>query len=54
MREKFHPKKGQMMIALFDDDKAGKDAICEILKLDAFSGKARKKGDIWYALIPAY
>lgn len=53
MREKFHPKKGQMMIALFDDDKAGKDAICEILKPDAFSGKARKKGDIWYALIPA-
>ena len=57
MSEKFHPKKNQMMIALFDNDGAGWKSIRDVFNLDkdankkAF-GKAQKKADIWYALIP--
>lgn len=56
MSEKFHPKENQMMIALFDNDGAGWKAICNVLELkkeekDKF-GRAQKRGDIWYALIP--
>lgn len=57
MSEKFHPKKNQMMIALFDNDGAGWKSIRNVFDLDkdankkAF-GKAQKKADIWYALIP--
>lgn len=58
MSEKFHPKENQMMIALFDDDQAGWNSIREVFGLDKNSnkkdfGKAKKKNDIWYALIPA-
>lgn len=57
MSEKFHPKQGQLLIALFDDDNAGWAAVKDVLNLEntnrnAF-GKAQKKGDIWYAFIPA-
>ncbi len=56
MSEKFHPKENQMMIALFDDDGAGWKAICDVLKYKKDEkekfGRAQKKGDIWYALIP--
>ncbi len=56
MSEKFHPKENQMMIALFDDDSAGWKSICNILDLNKDEkrkfGRAQKKGDIWYALIP--
>ena len=57
MSEKFHPKKNQMMIALFDNDGAGWKSIRNVFDLDkdankkAF-GRAQKKADIWYALIP--
>lgn len=58
MSEKFHPKRGQIMIALFDDDKAGWNAIRSVFGLTEdydkkTFGKAQKKGDIWYMLIPA-
>ncbi len=58
MSEKFHPKENQMMIALFDDDQAGWKSIRGVFGLDKDSdkkvfGKAQKKNDIWYALIPA-
>lgn len=57
MSNKFHPKENQMMIALFDHDGAGWKSIRDVFDLDknankrAF-GKAQKKEDIWYALIP--
>lgn len=58
MSEKFHPKENQMMIALFDDDQAGWKSIRGVFGLDKdldkkVFGKAQKKNDIWYALIPA-
>lgn len=58
MSEKFHPKENQMMIALFDDDQAGWNSIRVVFGLDKDYdkndfGKAQKKNDIWYALIPA-
>lgn len=58
MSEKFHPRQNQMMIALFDDDQAGWKTIRSIFNLDENADKqtfglAQKKGDIWYALIPA-
>lgn len=57
MSEKFHPKKNQMMIALFDNDGAGWKSIRDVFNLDKDAnkkvfGKAQKKADIWYALIP--
>lgn len=58
MSKKFHPKENQMMIALFDDDQAGWNSIRGVFGLDKDSdkkdfGKAQKKNDIWYAIIPA-
>lgn len=56
---KFKPKSGQMMIAFFDADGSGWDAIKEVMAdgknypTDPF-GKARKKDDIWYTTYPAY
>lgn len=56
---KFKPKAGQMMIAFFDADSSGWDAIKEVMAdgrdypRDPF-GKAKKKGDIWYTTYPAY
>lgn len=55
MSKKFHPKKNQMMIALFDNDGAGWKSIQEVFDNKENKkqfGKARKKDDIWYALIP--
>lgn len=57
MSEKFHPKENQMMIALFDNDGAGWKSIRDVFGLDNNAnkrtfGKAQKKEDIWYALIP--
>ena len=57
MSQKFHPKENQMMIALFDNDGAGWNSIREVFGLDKNAnkrtfGKAQKKEDIWYALIP--
>lgn len=57
MSKKFHPKDNQMMIALFDNDGAGWNSIREVFGLDKNAnkktfGKAQKKEDIWYALIP--
>lgn len=54
MSEKFHPKENQMMVALFDDDQAGWKSIRGVFGLDKKDfGKAQKKNDIWYAIIPA-
>lgn len=59
MSAKFHPKKGQMMIAVFDDDVAGWNVIKDVFNLTNDKkekkrfGKAQKKKDIWYMLIPA-
>lgn len=56
---KFKPKAGQMMIAFFDADGSGWDAIKEVMAdgknypTDPF-GKARKKDEIWYTTYPAY
>lgn len=56
---KFKPKAGQMMIAFFDADGSGWDAIKEVMAdgknypKDPF-GKAKKKGDIWYTTYPVY
>lgn len=55
MSQKFHPKRNQMMIALFDNDGAGWKSIQEVFDTKENKkqfGKARKKDDIWYALIP--
>lgn len=57
MSGRFHPKQGQLLIALFDDDAAGWNAVKEALNLVNVDrktfGKAQKKGDIWYVFIPA-
>ena len=57
MSDRFHPKKGQLLIALFDDDAAGWSAVRDALNLGNAErktfGKAQKRGDIWYVLIPA-
>lgn len=54
--ERFTPKRNQMMIAFFDCDSAGMNAIRNIfgdVNLDKSSfGKARKKGTIWYSFYP--
>lgn len=57
MIEKFHPKPNQLMIALFDNDRAGWSSFNSILGL-CNEGKtkvscAQKKDDIWLAIIPA-
>lgn len=57
MIEKFHPKPGQMMIALFDNDGAGWKTFNNILGLKNDGNTkvscAQKKDDIWLAIIPA-
>lgn len=57
MSKRFHPKPNQMMIALFDDDGAGWNALKDVFELKKEDknkiSRAQKKGDIWYALIPA-
>ena len=56
---KFKPKPGQMMIAFFDADGSGWDAIKEVMAdgknypKDPF-GKAKKKDNIWYTTYPVY
>lgn len=54
--EKFTPKPGQMIIAFFDGDDAGLNAIRKIfddstIEIESF-GNAHKKGTIWYSFYP--
>lgn len=59
--DKFNPKEGQTFIAIWDYDRAGKDAQKKLFKkvkdkgksvtFDNF-GKARKLGNIWYTFYP--
>lgn len=55
--DKFIPKPGQLMIALFDCDKAGVEALRQIFSDNNIDkqnfGKARKKGSIWYSFYPS-
>lgn len=55
--EKFTPKPNQMMIAFFDCDNAGLNAIRSIFEDSSLTkssfGKARKKGSIWYSYYPS-
>lgn len=55
--DKFIPKQGQKMIAFFDADKAGWNAIRDIFqdkKLDSENfGKARKEGNVWCSTYPS-
>lgn len=60
LKDKFSPKEGQKMIALFDNDKAGWEAINELFGGNGNSNwkpndykRARKCGDIWIAPYPA-
>lgn len=56
----FTPKDGQLMVALFDADKAGWDAINSIFgrsDSNRFNSKnfkfAQKQGNLWYAVYPS-
>lgn len=59
--DKFKPKAGQTFIAIWDYDKAGKNAQKELFKKEKDNdksitienfGKARKLGNIWYSFYP--